>query len=143
MPTRTEIVISFNEIIECLPPGKSYRRKRYNSFDANIGNEENLDPDGPSEPCDTMKPDSKKVNGSRKFSMFLVKLNKDENICIILLVPFHYVSSLSNGFILDSCVYRPLLTAVFSCLQIAPSTNKMKRAKNEIIGNGRKRLQFY
>ena len=59
-------MISFNEIIECLPPGKSYRRKRYNSFDANIGNEENLDPANPSEPCDNMKPDSKKVNGSRK-----------------------------------------------------------------------------
>ena len=38
-----------------------------------------------------------------------------------------------HGFILDSCVYRPLLTAVFSCLQIVPPTNKMKAAKNEII----------
>ena len=59
-------MISINEILECLPPGKSYRRKRYNSFDANIGNEENLDPYNTSEPCDNMKPGSKKVNGSRK-----------------------------------------------------------------------------
>ena len=66
MPTRTEIVISFGEILECLPPGKSYRRKRYNSFDANIGNEENLDPCSISEPCDNMKPDSKKVHNSRR-----------------------------------------------------------------------------
>jgi len=58
MPTRTEIVITFGEIIECLPPGKS-RRKRYNSFDANIGNEENQDP---SESCSNMKPDIKKVS---------------------------------------------------------------------------------
>ena len=48
-----------------------------------------------------------------------------------------------HGFILDSCVYRPLLTAVFSCLQIVPPTNKMKAAKNEIIEKSRKRLQFY
>ena len=62
MPTRTELVISFGDIVECLPPGKSYRRKRYNSFDANIGNEENLDPSSLSESCDNMKPDSRKVN---------------------------------------------------------------------------------
>ena len=34
--------------MECLPPGKAYRRKRYNSFDANkaleSGNEENVAP---------------------------------------------------------------------------------------------------
>ena len=66
MPTRTEIVISFGEIVECLPPGKSYRRKRYNSFDANIGNEENLDPSSLSESCDNMKPDSRKLANSGK-----------------------------------------------------------------------------
>ena len=66
MPTRTEIVISFGEIVECLPPGKSYRRKRYNSFDANIGNEENCDPSSLSEPCDNMKPDSRKGANSGK-----------------------------------------------------------------------------
>ena len=38
--------------MECLPPGKSFRRKRYNSFDANqtaaieAGNEENVAPHG-------------------------------------------------------------------------------------------------
>ena len=66
MPTRTEIVISFGEIVECLPPGKSFRRKRYNSFDANIGNEENLDPSSLSESCDNMKPDSRKLANSGK-----------------------------------------------------------------------------
>ena len=69
MPTRTEIVISFGEILECLPPGKSYRRKRYNSFDANIGNEENLDPCSINEPCDSMRPEPKKSqNTSRRRS---------------------------------------------------------------------------
>ena len=68
MPTRTEIVITFGEILECLPPGKSFRRKRYNSFDANIGNEENLDPCN-SEPCDNMRPEPKKSqNTSRRRS---------------------------------------------------------------------------
>ena len=66
MPTRTEIVISFGEIVECLPPGKSFRRKRYNSFDANVGNEENLDPSSLSESCDNMKPDSRKGANSGK-----------------------------------------------------------------------------
>ena len=33
---------------------------------------------------------------------------------------------------LDSCVYKPLLMAVFSCLQIVPPTNKMKGAINEV-----------
>ena len=65
MPARTEIVISFGEIIECLPPGKS-RRKRYNSFDANIGNEENLDPSSLTEPCDNMRPDLKNKHNSRR-----------------------------------------------------------------------------
>jgi len=50
MPTRTEVIISIGEVLECLPPGKSYRRKRYNSFDANqvieSGNEENVAPPG-------------------------------------------------------------------------------------------------
>ena len=65
MPSRTEIVISFGEIIECLPPGKQ-RRKRYNSFDANVGNEENLDPSIDIESCDIMKPEqAKKVSKSR------------------------------------------------------------------------------
>ena len=65
MPSRTEIVISFGEIIECLPPGKQ-RRKRYASFDANVGNEENLDPSSINEPCDIMKPEqNKKVSKSR------------------------------------------------------------------------------
>ena len=84
MPSRTEIVISFGEIIECLPPGKQ-RRKRYNSFDANIGNEENLDPDSITEPCETMKPQPKKVNKSRlcddtddEISFRDVKVNGDE-----------------------------------------------------------------
>jgi len=50
MPTRTEVVISIGEVLECLPPGKSFRRKRYNSFDANqaldleAGNLENVAP---------------------------------------------------------------------------------------------------
>ena len=38
---------------------------------------------------------------------------------------------------------RPLLTAVFSCFQILPPTNKMKGAKNGKIGKSRKKLQFY
>jgi len=50
MPTRTEVIISIGEVLECLPPGKPYRRKRYNSFDANQAleaeNEENVAPPG-------------------------------------------------------------------------------------------------
>ena len=42
--------LQIGEVLECLPPGKSYRRKRYNSFDANqvleSGNEENVAPPG-------------------------------------------------------------------------------------------------
>lgn len=63
MPTRTEIVISFGEVLDCLPPGKSYNRRRYNSFDANIGpvegNEENLAPSIGIRPCKDreMRPD--------------------------------------------------------------------------------------
>jgi len=48
MPTRTEVIISIGEVLECLPPGKTFRRKRYGSFDANqlleAGNEENVAP---------------------------------------------------------------------------------------------------
>jgi len=42
--------VQIGEVLECLPPGKSFRRKRYNSFDANqtaaieAGNEENVAP---------------------------------------------------------------------------------------------------
>ena len=49
----------------------------------------------------------------------------------------------NQGFRYMSCVYWPLLTAVFSCLQIVPPMNKMKGAKNEISGKSRKMLQFY
>ena len=86
MPSRTEIVISFGEIIECLPPGKQ-RRKRYNSFDANVGNEENLDPASVIEPCDIMRPEqTKKVSKSRskcddtddEISFRDIKVNGDE-----------------------------------------------------------------
>lgn len=46
MPTRTEIVIQIGEVLDCLPPGKAFKRRRYNSFDANsVGNEENLAPE--------------------------------------------------------------------------------------------------
>ena len=46
MPTRTDIVIKLGEVIDCLPPSKAFRRRRYNSFDANSqGNEENLAPE--------------------------------------------------------------------------------------------------
>lgn len=45
MPARTEIVITIGEVLDCLPPGKAFKRRRYNSFDANtVGNEENLAP---------------------------------------------------------------------------------------------------
>jgi len=64
MPTRTEIVITFGEVLDCLPPGKSYNRKRYNSFDANIGpvegneeNQENLAPASGAQPCRDMRPE--------------------------------------------------------------------------------------
>ena len=61
MPTRTEIVITFGEVLDCLPPGKSYKRRRYNSFDANIGplegNEENLAPS--TQPCRDMRPEGR------------------------------------------------------------------------------------
>jgi len=46
MPTRTDIVIKLGEVIDCLPPSKAFKRRRYNSFDANSqGNEENLAPE--------------------------------------------------------------------------------------------------
>ena len=48
-----------------------------------------------------------------------------------------------QGFRYMSCVYWPLLTAVFSCLQIVPPMNKMKGAKNEKSGKSGKKLQFY
>ena len=48
-----------------------------------------------------------------------------------------------QGFRYMSCVYWPLLTAVFSCLQIVPPMNKMKGAKNEKSGKSGKMLQFY
>eukprot|EP00092_Neocalanus_flemingeri_P026768 GFUD01029020.1.p1 GENE.GFUD01029020.1~~GFUD01029020.1.p1 ORF type:complete len:1351 (-),score=455.67 GFUD01029020.1:27-4079(-) len=63
MPTRTELVISFGEVLDCLPPGKAYKRRRYNSFDANIGplegNEENLAPSSGIKPCRDMKTDQR------------------------------------------------------------------------------------
>jgi len=62
MPTRTELVITFGEVLDCLPPGKTYR-KRYNSFDANIGpvegNEENLAPATALQTCADMRTDQK------------------------------------------------------------------------------------
>ena len=51
--------------------------------------------------------------------------------------------SAKHCLILYSSLDRPLLTAVFSCLQIVPPTNKMKGAKIEIIGKSRQMLQFY
>jgi len=64
MPTRTELVITFGEVLDCLPPGKTYR-KRYNSFDANIGpvegNEENLAPVSDKQTCADMRTDQKGV----------------------------------------------------------------------------------
>lgn len=62
MPTRTEIVISIGEVLECLPPGKTFQRKRYNSFDANIGNEENLAPGFEPNKAHDMKQRSKVEN---------------------------------------------------------------------------------
>ena len=50
---------------------------------------------------------------------------------------------LEHCLILYSSLDRPLITAVFSCLQIVPPTNKMKGAKIEIIGKSRQMLQFY
>jgi len=67
MPTRTELVITFGEVLDCLPPGKTYR-KRYNSFDANIGpvegNEENLAPVSDKQTCADMRTDQKGVEDS-------------------------------------------------------------------------------
>ena len=50
---------------------------------------------------------------------------------------------IEQGFRYMRCVYWPLLTAVFSCLQIVPPMNKMKGAKNEKSGKSGKKLQFY
>jgi len=54
-----------------------------------------------------------------------------------------WFSFTNQGFRYMSCVYWPLLTAVFSCLQIVPPMNKMKGAKNEKSGKSGKKLQFY
>jgi len=49
--------VQIGEVLECLPPGKSFRRKRYNSFDANqnaaieAGNEENVAPPSDTPSC--------------------------------------------------------------------------------------------
>jgi hypothetical protein len=48
MPIRTDLVISIGEILDCLPPGKHYKKKRYSSsFNAgldDVENEENVWP---------------------------------------------------------------------------------------------------
>jgi len=81
MPTRTEIVISFGEVLDCLPPGKSYTRKRYNSFDANIppveGNEENLAPASGLQPCRDMRTDNRHSDEPEVYSF---RSNKGSNI---------------------------------------------------------------
>jgi len=73
MPTRTEIVISLGEVLECLPPSKKHKRRRYNSFDANIGpeegNEENLAPSCGVKPCGDMKPDHRVNDGPELLSI--------------------------------------------------------------------------
>jgi len=78
MPTRTEIVITFGEVLDCLPPGKTYR-KRYNSFDANIGpvegNEENLAPSGSLQTCSDMRTDQKVVEDPDVLSVRAKKSN--------------------------------------------------------------------
>jgi len=74
MPIQTELIISIGDILECLPPGKKFKKKRHLSFDENqaleTGNEENVAPPLSSvgrrgHRCDsspgTMKP---KENGS-------------------------------------------------------------------------------
>jgi len=84
MPTRTELVISFGEVLDCLPPGKTYKRKRYNSFDANIGplegNEENLAPSSGIKPCRDMKPDQRATEEPEVLS-FRAKKATNSHIC--------------------------------------------------------------
>ena len=63
--------------------------------------------------------------------------------CVRFEIIFWKMDDFYQGFRYMSCVYWPLLTAVFSCLQIVPPMNKMKGAKNEISGKSRKMLQFY